>query len=98
MSAPAQPESRPQPIRAPRPVYLGDPKLDKMLGAIVELTAQLYVAKDRERVLEQLLIQKGVLTAEEIEFYKASPEFDTAMQKEREELLKAVITRNFFED
>jgi hypothetical protein len=94
----AQSESRVQPHRAPRPLYLGDPKLDKMLGAIVELTAQLYVAKDRERVLEQLLIEKGILTAAELEQYKSSPEFDAEMQKEREELLRAVITRNFFED
>lgn len=100
MSAPAQPEARPtpQPQRAPRPVYLDDVKLDKMLGAIVELTAQLYMAKDRIRVLEQLLIDKGLLTAEEVEQYKATPEFDAVMQKEREDLLKAVITRNFFED
>jgi hypothetical protein len=89
-------EQKPQ--RAPRPVYLDDVRLDRMLGAIVELTAQLYVAKDRTRVLEQLLIDKGVLTAEEIEFYSPDPEFEARATKDREELLKAVISRNFLEE
>ncbi len=92
-STPAQ-----QPVRAPRPVYLDDVRLDRMLGAIVELTAQLYLMKDRVRVLEQVLVDKGVMTLEELDYFKANPEFDAKAAKDREELLNAVIGRNFLED
>lgn len=92
-STPAQ-----QPVRAPRPVYLDDVRLDRMLGAIVELTAQLYLMKDRVRVLEHVLVEKGVMTLEELDFFKTTPEFDAKAAKDREELLAAVIGRNFLED
>jgi hypothetical protein len=87
-----------KPPRSPRPVYLDDPRLDKMLGAIVELTAQLYLARDRQRVLERLLIDKGVLTERELDFYKPDEAFEAKTAQDREELLNAVISRNFFEE
>ena len=87
-----------KPIRSPRPVYLDDVRLDKLLGAIVELTAQLYLAKDRVRVLEQLLVDKGVLTLQELDYYKPTAEFEARTTQDREALLEAVISRNFLEE
>ncbi len=87
-----------QPIRLPRPVYLDDKRFDRMLNAIVELTAQLYVTRDRAKALEQLLIEKGVLTQSELDHFKGDPNLEAELTKEREALIAAVITKNFFED
>lgn len=89
-------QERPQ--RATRPVYLDDPRLDKMLNAIIELTAQLYISRDRARAMEHLLIEKGVLTAGELDKFKGEETLEAELTKEREALVAAVITRHFFED
>ncbi len=87
-----------QPERAPRPVYLEDPRFDRLTRAIIELTAQLYVSRDRERALEALLIEKGVFTQSELDNFKGDAALDEQLTKERESLIEAVINRNLFED
>ncbi len=87
-----------KPVRQPRPVYLDDPRLDRMFNALVELTAQLYIAKDRVRALESLLVERGVLAAGELDAYRGDEALENLLTKEREALVSAVITRNFFED
>jgi len=98
MSAVGTDQPNVQPERKPRPVYLDDPRMDRMVRALIELTAQLYISRDRERALEALLVEKGVLTAGELDHYKGDAELDQQLGKEREALIEAVITRNLFED
>ncbi len=92
----SKPASQPQ--RQPRPVYLEDPSLDKLARAVIELTAQLYISRDRERALERLLVDKGILQPGELDYYKGDTALQAQLEKEREALIEAVITRNLFED
>ncbi len=86
-----------KPVRKPRPVYLDDPRYDRLLNAVVELTAQLYISRDRAKALEKLLITKGVLTSDELDNFRGDTELEAELDREREELVAAVITKNLFE-
>ena len=46
--------------------FFNDPAVDRLLGAVMTLAAELHVTRDHARVLEKLLIDKGVLRADEV--------------------------------
>jgi hypothetical protein len=47
--------------------FLGDRRLDALVDVVLEISAQLWVAKRRGTMLESLLIEKGVFSPEELE-------------------------------
>jgi len=63
------------------PVYL-DPILDQVLRVFVALAAEVYVLRDRQRILEELLEARGVVWRKEIERYV--PDDPKAWQEDRE--------------
>jgi hypothetical protein len=63
------------------PIYL-DPILDHVLRILIALAAEVYVLRDRQRILEELLEARGVLRREEIERYV--PDDPGAYRRERE--------------
>jgi len=69
MNAPALP-----PTPAPEPAFFDNPVIDHLITVTLELGAELWVQKERMRVIETLLAEKGVVTSELIEQYTASPE------------------------
>jgi hypothetical protein len=64
---PAAPQVPPQ--AAPEPAFFDNPAIDNLIAVTLELGAELWVQRERMRVIEKLLADKGVVTAELIEQY-----------------------------
>jgi hypothetical protein len=69
---PTAPQPPPQP--APEPAFFDNPAIDNLIAVTLELGAELWVQRERMRVIEKLLADKGVVTAELIEQYQPSAE------------------------
>ncbi len=58
--------------------------IDNLIAVTMELGAELWVQRERMRVIEQLLSENGVVTREAIERYEASPEERERVRSERD--------------
>lgn len=81
MSDPVRrPDGAPAP--APEPAFFDNPAIDNLIAVTLELGAELWVQRERLRIVEKLLAEKGVVTAELIEQYQPS---DAELARAREE-------------
>ncbi|MCP5327080.1 MAG: hypothetical protein R3E75_05885 [Steroidobacteraceae bacterium] len=62
----------PAPAPAPEPAFFDDPAIDNLIAVTLELGAELWAQRERMRVIETLLAEKGVVTPELIEQYQPS--------------------------
>jgi hypothetical protein len=51
-----------------------DPAMDILLGIVVSLGNEVYVLRDRLRIIEKMLEAKGTMSRADIEAYKPTPE------------------------
>ncbi len=72
-------------------IFLGDVMLDKVMRVVVSLARELYVAKDRINVLEQLLYDRGTLARDAIETYKPTPEQEQQWLAMRDAYIERVL-------
>jgi len=78
------------PVPAPQPAFFGNPAIDNLIAVTLELGAELWVQKERMRVVERLLAERGVVTAEAIEQYSSTPEELARVQNERDAFVNRV--------
>jgi hypothetical protein len=50
--------------------FFPDPNVDRVLGVVMELAAEVYVLRDRLSTLEMLLERSGAITRAEIDAYQ----------------------------
>jgi len=84
------------PKPAPEPAFFDNPAIDNLMAVTMELGAELWVQRERMRVIERLLAERGVVTAEAIEQYVMSAEEAAQVQAERDAFAKrlyAAFTR-----
>lgn len=79
------------PLVGDDPIYLPDPVVDAAIRMLVEVSAQLWIERERRWVTEQLLEQRGLLSREEIERFKPDPEALAAIRAERSRYLESVF-------
>jgi len=72
----------PQP--SPQPAFFDNPAIDNLIAVTLELGAELWIVKERLRVIERLLAEQGVVTALAIEQHTSAPEETARVQLERE--------------
>ncbi len=63
-----------KPSSAPSPTYFENKIIDSLMTITLELGSALWVTKDRLRVMEALLAEHGIVTAEKINQYQSPPE------------------------
>jgi len=78
------------PVPAPQPAFFDNPAIDNLIAVTLELGAELWVQKERMRVVERLLAERGVVTAEAIEQYSSTPEELARVQSERDAFVNRV--------
>jgi hypothetical protein len=61
----------PAPRPAPEPAFFDNPAIDNLIAVTLELGAELWVVKERLRVMEHLLATHGRVTSDMIEQYQA---------------------------
>jgi len=77
--------------RGTRPTFLQSEQMDDMLSMLMALTQEVAVLRERADTAERLLAEKQVLTAAEIEAYRASPEVEESREQWRQDYLDRVL-------
>lgn len=65
--------------------------LDRLGQALLTLTKELWVLRDRQRILEAALAEAGVLAADLLDTYEPSAELQAALREERQQLIATVL-------
>lgn len=76
---------------APEPAFFDNPAIDNLIAVTMELGAELWVQRERMRIIEKILAEKGVVTAELIEQYTPSAEESAAVRAERDDFVQRLF-------
>ena len=68
-----------------------DPAMDILLGIVVSLANEVYVLRDRLRIIEKMLEAEGTISRADVEAYKPTPEEEEEIRKDND----AFIARLF---
>ncbi|HPF26747.1 MAG TPA: hypothetical protein P5528_14045 [Steroidobacteraceae bacterium] len=71
------------PPETDEPAFLPHPLLDRLVDVALALGAQLYVERDRRRVLEALLVERGILEADAIEQHRFAVDAQAQRDQDR---------------
>lgn len=71
--------------------FLGDRRLDANTDVLLELAAQLWVARRRNAVLEALLCERGIISADDIENYSFSDSRTAELRTARTEFVSTIF-------
>lgn len=71
--------------------FFQDPVLDRVLGMVMALSAEVAVLRDRQQRLEWALEGAGVMPAEALREFAPSAEQAAAQAKEREAIAAALL-------
>ena len=66
-------------------------RIDQLTQALLHLTAELWVTRDRQAVLERLLIEAGIDAAAGIDRHQPDLDFATKLAAEREALIAGML-------
>jgi hypothetical protein len=72
----------------PEQVFFEDPAIDRVMAVLFSLATEHYVLHDRVRALEELLLQKGTLTSDQL---NAPPVDEAAAQRDAAEFAAALL-------
>ncbi|HKE03938.1 MAG TPA: hypothetical protein VKE91_07760 [Blastocatellia bacterium] len=67
-----------------RPHQFDDPAIDALLNIVVSLGNEVYVMRDRMRIIEKMLEAKGTISRADIEAYKPTPEEEEEIRKDND--------------
>ena len=73
----------------PKALKPGD--VDQLGQALLALTQELWVVKDRQRILEALLEEKGIAVAALLENYQPNAELAQALSKDRAAFIERLL-------
>jgi hypothetical protein len=71
--------------------FFADPDLDRAVGLIFELAAQLHVERQRRSALEQLLIERKLINREEIDGLVKSEKFTAGTRADLDRSLRQLM-------
>jgi len=72
----------------PEQVFFEDPAIDRIMAVLFHLATEVYVLHDRARGLEELLVQKGILTADAL---NTPPADEAAAHRDAAEFAEALL-------
>jgi len=64
-----------------------DPAMDILLGIVVSLGNEVYVLRDRLRIIEKMLESKGTISRADVEAYKPTPEEEEEIRKDNDSFM-----------
>ena len=74
-----------------RPFFLDDPAVERVLSITMAVATELAVARERIDTLERLLVQRGVLQADDIESFVPDPTAASAREAFSREYIARVL-------
>ena len=83
----------PQPAqRRPEQSFFPEPALDRAVGMIMTLAAELYVVRDRLRCLERTLEKQGQLDPARLDAYEPSAEEQSEIERDRDAFVESLLS------
>ena len=76
---------------APEPAFFDNPAIDNLIAVTLELGAELWVLRERNRVLERLLCEQGVVSEKLIEAYEPGVEEAARLRAERDAFVNRIF-------
>ena len=70
---------------------LDETDIDRLGQAIITLTRELWVVKDRQRILEAALTDAGLLDSVALEAYEPDASLEDELKAERQKLIDEII-------
>ena len=80
-----------KPTPAPEPAFFDNPAIDNLIAVTLELGAELWVLRERNRVLEQLLCDKGIVSEKLIEAYEPEAEEAARVRADRDAFVNRIF-------
>ena len=74
-----------------RPLFLETPALDDLLAVVVALAQEVAVLRERADTSERLLVQKGILAADDIETYRPEQGVELMREQWRQDYLGRIF-------
>lgn len=74
-----------------RKAFFENAESDRLLAMLMQLVTEHWAVRERTLVLEELLVEKGVLTKGELDEFRPSTETDAAWDAMSFELMRAVV-------
>jgi hypothetical protein len=71
--------------------FFRDPTVDRVLGVVLELAAEVYVLRDRLHAVERLLQRSGTLDLAELEGYEPTEAERAQRLAERDALIARIL-------
>lgn len=71
--------------------YFGDPRFGKLLDLVLQLSTEVHVTRQRERVLEALLVRHGVIGAGDVDGFAPGEDEQVVLDRERDQLLARLM-------
>jgi hypothetical protein len=71
--------------------FFDDPAVDRVLGIVMELAAEVYVLRERLRTVEQMLDERGAISRADLEAYRPSAEERAARLAERDAFIARIM-------
>ena len=78
---------------AKRNDWLGDEMLDRMMNVIMGLAEELYVTRDRLKVMERVLESRGALGRDELNNWKPDQNQQDEILSDRDAFIQAILGR-----
>lgn len=80
-----------RPLKLPRPRQIEDLTPDQIVAVVLRLAMEICVLRDRLSTHEQLIVEQGQCSHDDIEGFVPSEEESAARQKARIELIEGII-------
>ncbi len=77
--------------------FFPDPAMDRVLGVVMELAAELHVLRERLRTVEQLLDERGAISRADLDAYRPTPEERAARLAERDAFIQRILAPMTYE-
>lgn len=75
----------------PEQTFFADPAIDRIMGVVMALAGEVYVLRDRMRVLEARLNEQGVLAPGALDSFAPTPEQAQAAQADRDAFVSHLL-------
>ena len=72
-------------------LFFNDPAIDRVMGMFVALAAEVYILRDRNQVLEEMLERSGTLQPGAIESWQPGPERRAELAARRDAFIERIM-------
>ena len=79
------------------PPHLGGELVDDLATVVMNLAREVWVQRDRNAVLEGILVDKGILSPDEVDRFVPAGAADVALERERERFVKELFRTSSLE-